>query len=747
MRYPLTLALSLVASICWAQINPVEYVNPFVGTTNFGTTNPGAVSPNGMMSVVPFNVMGSADNVHDKDARWWSAPYEYHNSYFTGFSHVNLSGVGCPELGSLLLMPTTGDLEVDYRSYGSGYSDQEAKPGYYSLQLTKYGIKAEVTATKRSSVERYTFPAGSGNILLNLGEGLTNESGAMVRRVSDTEIEGVKLMGTFCYNQDAVFPIYFVMQLSKSPDKAGCWKRQPSRIGVEAQWDIYSGDYKLYENYNKQMAGDDIGFYFTFSDLAPSEQIEVRMGVSFVSTENARLNLEQEQGDRSFDEIYAETSTQWEEVLSRIIVEGGSQEQREVFYTALYHALLHPNLLNDVNGEYPAMESDKILRTKGDRYTVFSLWDTYRNLHQLLTLVYPERQTAMIQTMLDIYNEHGWLPKWELYGQETYTMSGDPATIVIVDSWMRGLQDFDAQVAYEAMLKSATTPSAYNPIRPEISIYEKLGYIPYGTYAADLSGDNSVSNALEYYLADNALSLFADSLGYHEDAKRFRERSLGYKNYYDKQFGTLRPKDKEGNFYEDFDPRAGENFEHAVGFHEGSAWNYTYFVPHDVQGLIKLMGGKRKFVEKLQMIFDQGLYDPANEPDIAYPYLFSRIEGEEWRTQKEVNRLLAEHYTSSPDGIPGNDDTGTMSAWAIFSMMGLYPDTPGDPSYTITSPQFDRVTIKHQAGDIVIEAHRDTSEDIYIESIQAGGESHNSYRISHEELLIHNIIDIKLKTP
>ncbi|WP_308659317.1 GH92 family glycosyl hydrolase [uncultured Alistipes sp.] len=732
------LAAALTVAPLAAQ-EPADYVNPFIGTTNFGTTNPGAVCPNGMMSVVPFNVMGSELNRYDKDARWWSTPYEYYNKFFTGFSHVNLSGVGCPEMGSLLLMATTGPLEVDYHRYGSEYSRETATPGYYSNFLDKYGILAEVSATLRSGVTRFTFPAGESHILLNLGEGLTNESGAFVRRVSDTEIEGAKLLGTFCYNPQAVFPIYFVMRVNKRPEAVGYWKMQPPKQGVEAEWDKDNGRYKLYTRYGKEIAGDDIGVWFTYR-TTEGEQIEVQMGVSFVSMENARMNLDAEQQGKDFDAVRAEARARWNDDLGRIRVEGGSREQREVFYTGLYHALIHPNLLQDVNGEYPAMESSEIRTTKGDRYTVFSLWDTYRNVHQLMTLVYPERQLEMVRSMVDIYKEWGWMPKWELFGRETFTMEGDPAIPVIVDTWMKGLRDFDVETAYEAFLKSATTPGAQNKLRPDIDPYIERGYVPLGFYAKDLAGDASVSHALEYYIADHALSRLADSLGREEDARLFRQRSLGYRHYYDKEYGTLRPITQDGSFLTPFDPKAGENFTAAPGFHEGSAWNYTFYVPHDVEGLVRLMGGKRKFVDKLQMVFDTGLYDPANEPDIAYAYLFSYFKGEEWRTQREVRRLTEKYFTTQPDGIPGNDDTGTMSTWAVFSMMGLYPDCPGEPFYTLTSPVFDKVTIRldprfYGRDELVIETRDNAPGNIYIGSMTLGGKPLRKYRISHDELL------------
>ena len=716
-------------------VDYTKWVDPFVGTTNYGTTNPGAVLPNGMMSVVPFNVMGSDANKYDKDSRWWSTPYEINNRYFTGYAHVNLSGVGCPDMGSLLTIATTGGLEPDYKRYGSEYTAETAEPGYYSNRLSKYDILTEVTATPRTSAERYTFPAGKGNILINLGEGLTNESGATVRRVSDTEIEGSKLLGTFCYNPQAVFPIYFVMRVSRKPDASGYWKMQRP-MGVESAWDKDAGNYKLYTRYGRELSGDDIGYWFSYDDLKDGEQVEVRMGVSFVSIANARENLDKEQAGLTFDNIRAAAHKRWNDDLGRIRVSGGSDEQKKVFYTGLYHTLIHPNLLSDVNGEYPLMENFGIGHSDTDRYTVFSLWDTYRNLHQLMTLVYPERQLDMVRSMVDMSKEWGWLPKWELYGRETFTMEGDPAIPVIIDTWRKGLTDFDMDAAYEAMKRSATTPGAFNPMRPDIDPYLTKGYVPLGHYAGDMSGDNSVSHALEYYVADAALAWLAQQRGDAAFAKQLQERSKGYKNYYSKESGTLRPLNDDGSFLTPFNPRQGENFEEVPGFHEGSAWNYTFFVPHDVEGLAKEMGSSRKFVDKLQMVFDQELYDPANEPDIAYPYLFSRFKGEEWRTQREVNRLLSKHFTSKPDGIPGNDDTGTMSAWAVFSMMGFYPDCPGEPYYTLTSPVFDRVEMDLDGGKtLTITADRETPDDIYISSMKLGGKPLEKYRIEHSDLI------------
>lgn len=723
---------------------PADLVNPFIGTTNFGTTNPGAVTPNGMMSAVPFNVMGSDLNVFDKDSRWWSTPYEYNNKFFTGYAHVALSGVGCPEASSLLVMPTSGELNVDYYSYGSEYSNEVASPGYYSNTLTKYNIKTEVTTTTRSACERYTFPAGKGNIILNLGQGLTNECGAMVRKVSDTEIEGFKVLGTFCYTTQAVFPIYFVMRVSRVPSTSGPWKFQPLLSGVEAEWTTDDGTYKLYDNYHREIAGDNIGYRFSYDDLTEGEEITVQIGVSFVSIENARENLDTEQRDADFDQIRTAATEMWNNDLGRIRIEGGTPDQQTVFYTALYHALIHPSIISDVNGEYPKMENGETGKSDYTRYTVFSLWDTYRNLHQLLTLVYPERQTDMLRTMVGMYEDWGWLPRWELFGRETFTMEGDPAAIVIADSWIKGLRDFDIETAYEAMLKSATTEGSKNPIRPDIDPYINNGYIPLWYFSSDLSGDNSVSHALEYCSADYAIAQLADSLGDKVRAREFTRRSQSYRNYFCKEYGTLRPITKDGRFLGDFDPATGKNFENVPGFHEASAWCYTFAVPHDIKGLTRLMGGKRGFINSLQGVFDNGHYDPANEPDIVYPYLFSRVKGEEWRTQKEVKNILDTHYRNTPDGIPGNDDTGTMSAWAVFSMMGFYPDCPGEPYYTITTPVFDKVSITTPQSRINIECNRPAEDCHYIDEITVNGEE-GEYRITHATLLDNANIELTLK--
>ena len=743
MRIRLTIfALLLSCATLSAQerTDNTEWVDPFIGTADYSATHPGAVVPHGMMAAVPFNVTGSELNRFDKDNRWWSTPYDIRNKYSVGFAHGALSGVGCPEMGAIITMATTGAPEADRTKRGSTYVDEVASPGYYATTYNAFGVRAEATATERASVERYTFKdGGEANIIVDLGTALSNESGAMLRRVSDTEVEGMRLLGTFCYTNQAVFPVYFVVRLSHAAKSVNYWKLQPEMTGIEAQWSGDSGEYKLYQNYSREIMGDDIGAIFSLGNLEPGTEVEVKVGISYVSIENARKNLDAEVGAKSFDEVLGAAQSKWREALGRIRVAGGSDDDKTIFYTALYHSLLHPNIISDVNGEYPAMESGKTGLAVGyDRYTVFSLWDTYRNVHQLLTLVYPERQIDMIRSMVGMAEEWGWLPRWELYGRETFTMEGDPAIPVIVDSYLKGLRDFDIDVAYEAMRRSATTPGKDNPIRRDIDPYIELGYIPVGIFAQDMSGDNSVSHALEYYVADNALATLAELRGDKEFSKTLRERAKGWRNYYSKADGAMRPIGKDGKFVGEFDPTAGANFSNTIGFHEGSSWNYTFFVPHDIEGLIEVMG-KSKFISTLTNIFEKGYYDPTNEPDIAYPYLFSRVKGYEHLTQDYVRRLLNENYTTTPDGLPGNDDTGTMSTWAVFSMMGIYPDCPGEPYYTITTPRFERVEIDTDHGTIVISTE---GEGNRIKSITLGGKS-AGYRISHAELV--KAKDLKLK--
>ncbi|SHM12750.1 alpha-1,2-mannosidase, putative [Flavobacterium flevense] len=727
----LFIAVALMCcSVFYAQQQPADFVNPFIGTSNYGATYPGPIAPRGMASISPFNVAGPQNKPLEKDSQWLSTPYVHENTFLTGFSQVNLSGVGCPDLGVLLLMPTTGKVETNHLKYGSVYSNEVAKTAYYSSKIDKYNVKAEFTASKRVGVSRFTFPKGQSNILLNLGVGLTNEEGGMLQVVSATEIEGMRNLGSFCYNSpEDAYPVYFVAQFSKPATKFGIWKKPAKYDGVEAQWMGYNGKTRMMDNTTKMVVGDSIGTYFTYQ-FDKEETVEVKIGVSYVSIANARENLQKETGNKSFDAVYKETYNEWNELLSKIKVEGGTAADKTVFYTALYHTLIHPGTLNDYNGEFPEIKTGKIGKTTGTRYTVFSLWDTYRNLHQLMSLVYPKQQSDMVKSMLEMYDENGWLPKWELNSTETFTMVGDPASIVIADTYLKGIQDFDVQKAYKAMLKGADQLEN-NPLRPGLEDYIEKGFVT-------TKNKGSVSTTQEYNASDYAISLLAKALGNKKDYQRFKNRSLSYRKLYDKDLKLLRPRTENGSFYEPFDPLSGANFEENIGFIEGNAWQYAFMVPHDITGLMKLMGGEKGFTNQLQKVFDSKQFDMANEPDIAYPYLFNYVKGEEWRSQELVQKLIKQYFQNKPDGLPGNDDTGTMSAWLVYSMMGIYPLAPGEPKYAITTPVFDSITIEldseyYKNKKIIIE--KESNNQGKIKSMELNGKEYKSYFITHDDFV------------
>jgi predicted alpha-1,2-mannosidase len=711
----------------------ISYVNPFVGSSNFGTTNPGPIAPRGMVSVSPFNVSGAKNLPMEKDSRWLSTPYVHENNFLTGFSHVNLSGVGCPDLGVLIAMPTTGALETDPAKYGSTYRDEKASVGYYETYLDTYDVNVATTATTRVGISRYSFPAGKANVLLNLGLGLTNEQGARVKRVSDTEIEGMRQVGSFCYYKpEEAYPIYFVAQVSIPTKDQGIWKKPSTYVGEEAQWMGYNAKTRLMKGYHQEVVGDSIGAYFSY-DFNKATELELRIGVSYVSIENARDNLRLESEGRSFEAIKSATQEAWEKLLAVVRVKGGKPGAKEIFYTALYHTQIHPNTLNDANGDYPAMGTRETLNTVDTRYTVFSLWDTHRNLHPLLSLLYPKQQSNMVKSMLNIYSESGWLPKWELNATETTTMVGDPAGIIIADTYHRGIRDFNVALGFEAMKKSATQLH-HNPLRPELSTYIEKGYL-----GADQHESGSVSIVQEYNLADFAIATLAKTLGDIDSYETFLERSHSYRKLFDPSFNLLRPKNSSGTWLSPFNPDTGANFVKNPGYIEGNAWQYTFMVPHDIEGLIDLMGGGKSFVSQLDKVFDNNQFDMANEPDIAYPYLYNFVKGAEWKTQKQVRRLLDTYYHNKPDGLPGNDDTGTMSAWAVFSMLGIYPVTPGLPLYAITAPSFESIEIQldsnYYPDQKLLIRSNSPERNAFIKSIQLDGNEFEKSFITHEQLI------------
>lgn len=743
MKKNLLLAVLGISVGAWGQSEPADYVNPFIGTSNFGATHPGAIAPRGMLSISPFNVAFDTqgkENPLEKDSRWLSNPYVNENTFLTGFSHVNLSGVGCPDLGVILTMPTTGDLQTHHLQYGSPYTHEVAQAGYYATELTKYNVRAEMTASERAGISRYLFPAGKANILLNLGLGLTNEQGAMLKMVSPTEVEGMRMVGSFCYNSpEKAYPVYFVAQLSVPAQQYGIWKHPQKYEGVEAQWMGYNGKPRFKEKFIREVVGDSIGAYFRY-DFAQPTAVEVKVGVSYVSIANARENLQKEIGSVSFAQLKARTRKAWNDLLGRVQVQGGSADDKTVFYTALYHSLIHPNIFNDANGAFPAADGS-IKSSATPRYTTFSLWDTYRNYHQLMCLLYPEQQRDMVRSMLSIYQESGWLPKWELNSTETFTMVGDPASIVLADTYLRGITDFDAELALQAMRKGAETLKG-NPLRPGVKEYIEKGYI-----SVQSGVEGPVSTTQEYNIADFAIAQLAQALGKTSVYKKYLKQSVSYRHLFDKKWQLLRPKNNDGSWYEPFNPNSGANFEKNVGYIEGNAWQYAFMVSHDAKGLMQLMGGAKSFVKNLNHIFSSGQFDMANEPDMGYPYLYNYAKGSEYLTQQRVNDLLGKYFRNAPDGLPGNDDTGTMSAWAIYSMMGLYPTVPAQPNYGFTAPKFTQITL-HLNPDyypnktLVIKSNA-SEKNKYIQKIYVDGKPYRSFFIS--DALLKKVKEIRFE--
>ncbi|HKJ46868.1 MAG TPA: GH92 family glycosyl hydrolase [Balneolales bacterium] len=724
---PIILVILLVPGevVLYAQLKPVDYVNPFIGTAarqsskkgwGNGNTYPGAVVPWGMVSVSPHTAPGSANGyIHGK-------PYLY------GFGHVQLSGVGCSDLGNVVLMPATGKIETTPGTYKSKYADEKASPGYYKTILKPSDIIAEMTATTRTGMSKYTFPAGEGDANILLDASVTENSRMMpalghVNIVSNTEVVGWTESGHFCGAPHQTQKVYFVAKLSKPADSAGTW------IGNEVTPD-------------KTQSGRSVGAYFRFHSNQ-SETIYIKVGISYVSIANARLNLKAEQPGWDFAAIRDQARSLWNHYLSRIEVEGGTKAEKTMFYTGLYHMLIHPSVFNDVNGDYLTMGHNGVAKARGyTHYDVYSLWDTYRDEHDFLTLFYPEREHDMVESMLAMYKESHWLPKWELAGGETYVMVGDPAVNVISETFFNGIHNFDTTLAYTAM-KHESVDTVNNPIRPGLKEYMANHYIPVHTKGVW----GGMSTTLEYNFADYALSRFAKAMGHNEDASKFLNRSTYYKNMWDPSSGFLRPKNKDGSWYTPFDPTTKKVNE--PGFVEGNAWNYLFFVPHDPHGLANMMGGDNVFVKRLQESIDKGYFVMWNEPDMAYPYLFTYFKNEAWRTQKAVRETMKEDFTPNADGLPGNDDCGVTSAWYVFSALGFYPANPVSGKYRLGSPLFKKVVIhlnpKYYAGNLfIIKADNASGQNIYVKSVKLNGQTYKKTYITHSDIENGGLIEFAM---
>lgn len=698
-----------------------QWVDPFIGTGKTGNTFPGALVPWGMVSVSPHNNLQAPSG------------YKQGEPYIYGFGQVHLSGTDCPDLGSLLVMPTVGPIRLELENRRSQYDSETATPGYYRVNLKTSGILAEMTATTRVGVSQFSFPArkGDANILIDVSRRLTNEPATVkssfeshVKIISNNEVEGSAQSGDFCtaYSNNKQ-TVYFVARFSKPAVSAGTWKDS-----------VPGGD--------SEQSGKDIGAFFRFS-TAGVEPIGVKIGISYVSIENARLNLQKEDPEWDFEKTRANAKKAWESQLAKIKITGASPDKLKIFYTALYHALIHPNVFSDVNGQYQGMGRSGV-KTAVDytRYTVFSLWDTYRNLHPFLALFYPERQLDMAKSLVEMSKESGWMPRWELAGNDTEVMVGDPAAPVILDTYRQGLQAFDIDSAYDALVKSLNPKD--NKIYGGLKSLLQYGYIPKNDDSKDrLWG--TVSTSLEYAYDYWCLAQLAKDLHKDQDYEKYIHLSGVYRNLYDPQSGFLRAKNRDGSWMTPFDPDANccdQSWADSggPGYVEGSAWQYLFFTPQDMDGLVMLLGGDHLFVKRLQDCFDGNHYDATNEPDIAWPYLFDSVPQEAWRTQREVREIMTKYYGTGPDGLPGNDDGGTLSAWYLFSALGFYPVCPGSNHYQIGSPIFKQVEIStnkafYPGGLLTLKTVNNSDRNVYVRSVLVNGVPYSKTFLTHEKLV------------
>lgn len=688
-------------------------VNPFIGTGGHGHTFPGATLPFGMVQLSPDTYNRGWD---------WSSGYYITDNSIMGFSHTHLSGTGIGDLGDILIMPTTGAVKTEpgnREKPGEGYrsrfkhENEKAYPGYYSVLLDDYNIKAELTATRRTGYHRYTFPkTDEANIIIDLFHGIEDRPGnSQIKFISDSEIEGYRQSSGWAGNNQN---IYFVAKFSKPFKSHGI---------------VLDGKMKPEE---KSATGIALKGYVRFS-TNNNEAILVKVGISYVSIDGARKNLEAELKNAGFDEIKTAAEKIWEKELSKITVEGGSQDQKTIFYTALYHSMICPNLFSDIDGNYKGMDDNKIHNNKkNETYTLFSLWDTFRALNPLLSIIDRKRTNDFINTMLEKSQEGGQLPVWECMGHETNIMIGFHSISVIVDAYMKGIKDYDVEKVYEAMKRQLEQSKA------GLNYYNSLGYIP----AEKMT--KSVSRNLEYTYNEWCVAKMAEALGKKEDYEKYSKRALNYMNMFDPSTGFMRGKTTEGNFVTPFTP---DKVTH--DYEEGTAWHYNLFVPHDINGLVNMFGNIENFSKRLNDLFTLqnketsdipdvtgiiGQYAHGNEPSHNMAYLFN-FNGENWKTQETVRKIMNELYFPKPDGLSGNEDCGQMSAWYVFSAMGFYPFCPGTNQYMIGSPIFNKITINLENGKhFVINAPKSSNENKYIKSITKNNKAYSLTYIKHEDI-------------
>lgn len=714
-------------------------VNPFIGTANGGGTFPGADTPFGMVQYSPDTENAAGGG------------YDYNTPKTWGFGLTHLSGPGCHAMGDVASLPVTGPVSsVDPRAQEQAFShaDESARPGYYAVALQPSGVRAELAATTRTGWARYTFPAASQpGVIVNPGADFLGASAASVSVTGDDTIEGsVTSYGYFnvCTSKGANrYTVYFSMRFSRPFTAFAAGTGTAVTPGA------------------RTATGPGAGAYVQFG--AGGGPVVSKTGISFASLAGARANLAAETGPGfGFDAVAQAAHDQWNAMLHRAEISGGDAAQQQVFYTALYHALLHPNVFSDTDGEYTGFDGKVHVLPRGQvQYANFSMWDTYRTQQQLLDLVAPERAGGMMTSLLRDYEQGGWLPRWPYASYYTNEMVGDSAANIMVDAYLKGLLPAgEVPEAYTALLHNATdvpdpavTPFAGRTGLPE---YLNLGYVPADNPEKD---PYSVSATLEYGVNDCALSLMATATGHPADAAMLLDRSHSYRNLVDPGTGLVRPRMTDGSWLTPFNPVS------QTGFKEGDAWQYTWLVPQDVTGLATATGGQARTLGELDQFFgyDQvaadpsqaaavwqagARYDPTNETDLQAPYEYTYL-GEPAKTATVVHAAEADEYTTAPAGLPGNDDLGEMSAWYVMSALGLYPVFAGAPGYTLTSPLFPHAVVHleapwYRAPELVINAPGTSLANRYVNSVTGNGRPLRSAAITQQAISAGTTLDYSL---
>ena len=693
-----------------------KYVNPFIGTGAIdgglsGNNYPGATSPFGMIQLSPDT--SEAPNWGD------ASGYDYNRNTIFGFSHTRLSGTGASDLIDITLMPTSSGRT----SSAFTHDEEKARPGYYQVMLKDENINAELTTTQRNGIHRYQYPAGKdAEIILDMDHSADKGSwgrriiNSQIRILNDHAVEGYRIITGWA----KLRKIYFYMEFS-SPILTSTL-RDGGRV---------------HEN-TAVINGTNLHGCFRFGQLN-GKPLTCKVALSSVSMENARQNMEQEAPHWDFDRYVAAADADWEKQLGKIEVKG-TEVQKEIFYTALYHTMIQPNTMSDVNGEYMAADyTTRKVANNETHYTTFSLWDTFRASHPLYTLLEPERVTDFVKSMIRQYEYYGYLPIWQLWGQDNYCMIGNHSIPVITDAILKGIPGIDMEKAYEAVYNSSVTSHPNSPFE----VWEKYGFMPENIQT------QSVSITLEQAFDDWCVAQLAAKLNKDADYQRFHKHSEYYRNLFHPKTKFFQSKNDKGEWIEPFDPyQYGGNGGHP--FTEGNAWQYFWYVPHNIQALMELTGGTKAFEQKLDTFFTStykseqmnhnasgfvGQYAHGNEPSHHVAYLYN-FAGQPWKTQKYVSHILNTLYNNTSSGYAGNDDCGQMSAWYVFSAMGFYPVNPADGRYIIGSPLLDECTLKLAGNkEFRIRTIRKSPEDIYIQSVTLNGKKHKDFFITHQDIM------------